>query len=67
MTNETHTSFMKHKNDDQLPPELLRYLALCNRVYQRMEREGTWPWPDWDTAPNSPKSEDVVESKDKSQ
>jgi len=63
MTIETHTSFMKDKNDNQLPPELQRYLALCKRVYQRMERDGTWPWPDWDIASNSPKSQDMVESK----
>lgn len=67
MTIKTHTLFMKHLNDDQLPPELLRYLALCKRVYERMERDGTWPWPDWDTASHSTKSQDMVESKDNPQ
>lgn len=38
---------------------LLRYLALCQRIYERMEREGSWPWSD------SPNPEDLVESEDK--
>jgi hypothetical protein len=67
MTVETHTSFMEYKNKDQLPAELLQYLALCERVYQRMEREGTWPWPDWDKPTRSPNSADMVESKDNPQ
>ena len=33
-----------------------RHLELCQRVYERLLAEGKWPWPD------SPKSEDVVES-----
>ena len=33
-------------NNDNLPPELDRYLAFCKRVYENMEREGTWPWKD---------------------
>ena len=35
-----------------------RYLELCKQVFERMEREGSWPWRD------SPKSEDLVESED---
>lgn len=27
-------------NDERLQ----RYLALCNRMYERMRREGSWPW-----------------------
>ena len=23
---------------------LEEYLRLCQRIYERMEREGTWPW-----------------------
>jgi len=45
---------MKHN----IPPELERYLALCKRVYEDMERDGTWPWKD------STLSEDLVESDD---
>lgn len=37
---------------------LQRYLAICQAIYERMERDGTWPWKD------SPKSEDLVESGD---
>lgn len=29
---------------DNIPPELERYLALCKRIYEDMERDGTWPW-----------------------
>ena len=46
------------KPDKQEQPELERYLALCQRIYERMERDGSWPWAD------SPKSEDLVESED---
>lgn len=45
------------KSIDEMPPELERYLALCQRIYERMERDGSWPWAD------SPKPEDLVESK----
>jgi len=48
---------MSH-DKQQLPPEVERYLALCERAYERMVREGTWPWRD------SPDFEDVVESHD---
>lgn len=43
-------------NDDQTSPELERYLALCRRIYERMERDGSWPWAD------SPNSEDLIDS-----
>lgn len=44
----------RHPGDSD---QLDRFLALCLQVYQRMEREGTWPWAD------SPDSDNVVESK----
>lgn len=25
-------------------PHLEQYLALCERVFERMLRDGTWPW-----------------------
>lgn len=41
---------------------LLRYLELCKRIYERMCRDGSWPWPD------SPDDQGVVESEgDKSE
>lgn len=40
-------------------PQLEAYLALCKRIYERMEREGTWPW-----AADSLNSEDVIDSED---
>jgi len=33
------------------------YLELCKSIYERMEREGSWPWSD------SQNSENLVESK----
>lgn len=27
-------------NDERLE----RYLELCRRIYERMRRDGTWPW-----------------------
>lgn len=35
---------------------LERHLKLCQAMYERMKREGSWPWPD------SLDSEDVIES-----
>ena len=23
-----------------------QFIELCKRIYERMEREGSWPWPD---------------------
>jgi hypothetical protein len=48
---------MSH-DEHELPPEVERYLALCERACERMVREGTWPWKD------SPDFDDVVESED---
>ena len=42
---------------------LERYLRLCRQIYERMEREGTWPWPPMEDE-DSTLSEDLVESKD---
>ena len=39
-------------------PRLEAYLELCQRLYERMLRDGTWPWRD------SQNSEDLVESED---
>jgi hypothetical protein len=36
---------------------LERYLALCQRIYERHEREGSWPW-DEDSTPDA----DMVDS-----
>ena len=44
-------------NDDHLD----RHLALCKRMYLRMLAEGSWPWKE---EADSPKTEDVIESKD---
>ena len=38
-------------------PELEAFFELCKRIYERMEREGTWPWPVDSTNP-----EDVLDS-----
>lgn len=50
----------EHENKAELPPELERYLALCQRIFERMERDGSWPWAD------SPNSEDLIDSGDNS-
>ena len=38
-----------------IDPRLERYLELCERIYERMERDGTWPWKD-----DIPKSDSTV-------
>lgn len=51
-----------HKHND-IPPELERYLALCKRVYERMEASGEWPWADdWKKAPGSPDWPEMLKS-----
>ena len=57
-TCHAYNSFMDNTPHHKLSPELERYLALCKRIYERMEREGTWPWKD------STLSADLVESDD---
>lgn len=47
-------------NHKPLPPELERYLALCERAFERMVETGKWPWLD------SPDFGDVIESGDNS-
>jgi hypothetical protein len=42
-------------------PRLERYLELCQRIYERMERDGTWPWKH---NADSTLSDDLVESED---
>jgi hypothetical protein len=38
---------------------LEQYLALCQRIYERMEREGSWPWEE---EPDSTLGENLVDS-----
>ena len=40
-------------------PQLEAFFELCKRIYERMEREGTWPWT---ADPTNP--EDMIDSKD---
>ena len=40
-------------------PELEAFFELCKQMYERMQREGTWPWPADSTNP-----EDVIDSAD---
>lgn len=45
-----------------LDPRLERYLELCQRIYERMERDGTWPWKEKSTEADSTVSESLVDS-----
>jgi len=40
---------------------LEEYFQLCKRIYEQMERDGTWPWKSDSTI-----SDDVIDSDDKS-
>lgn len=48
-------------NDEE---RLEQFIELCKRVYERLERDGSWPWPE---EPDSTVSDDLVESKDNPQ
>ena len=46
-------------NDKYMPDEALEdYLRLCQEIFLKMQKAGTWPWPD------SHNSEDLLESTD---
>ena len=34
-----------------------QFIELCKRIFERMEREGSWPWPD-DEIDKPPKPEE---------
>lgn len=40
---------------------LEEYFQLCKRIYEQMERDGTWPWKT-----DSTKIKDVIDSEDSS-
>lgn len=40
-------------------PQLGAFFELCKRIYERKQREGTWPWTADSTNP-----EDVIDSAD---
>ena len=46
---------MKFMTEDE---RIERHLEICQRVYERLVAEGTWPWPD------TPKSRYMLESED---
>jgi hypothetical protein len=45
-------------------PRLERYLELCQRIYERMERDGTWPWNPKNPVSDSTDGEDLIDSGD---
>lgn len=50
-------------NNLPIDPRLERYLELCQRIYERMEHEGSWPWKD-DAIPHadSTDTESLIDS-----
>ncbi len=47
------TYTIDHMNEQEA---LERYFAICKRIYEQMERDGTWPWEQ-----DSSNQEDLVE------
>ena len=45
-----------------IDPRLERYLELCQRIYERMERDGTWPWKTNVPTDDSTLSENLIDS-----
>ena len=45
-----------------IDPKLERYLELCQRIYERLERDGTWPWKTDIPKTDSTISEDLIDS-----
>ena len=57
-----------HSNGLTLPwrnmvidPRLERYLELCQRIYERMERDGSWPWKNGE---DSTLEKEMIDSED---
>ena len=48
--------------DEPIDPTLAAYIELCQRTFERMEREGSWPWRIRKTEPDSTENEEVVDS-----
>lgn len=46
-------TYTSHMNNHE---RLERYLALCKRMYERMRREGSWPWRDGADRGDEPES-----------
>ena len=40
---------MNDENHGDMHPQLMQYLELCKRIYERMERENSWPFKSLDT------------------
>lgn len=68
----------KQYEDEDVPIGLLLYLELCKRIYERMERDNSWPWivdpNEWETqraasqknpssSEESPETESVIKRK----
>ncbi len=49
--------------DEEKQQILEDYLAFCQRVYERLAAQNEWPWPLND---DSPKSEEMIDSRDNS-
>ena len=45
-----------------IDPRLEQYLELCERIYERMERDGTWPWKTDIPVPDSTLAGEMVDS-----
>ena len=48
--------------DEPIDPTLAAYIELCQRTFERMERDGSWPWRIRKTEPDSTDREEVVDS-----
>jgi len=35
---------MSNQHNQQLPPEVERHLKHCQKIYNRMVKDGRWPW-----------------------
>ncbi len=42
------------KNQNEISVDLEQYIALLKRMYERMERDNSWPWIEHETDANIP-------------
>lgn len=56
--------FLGYNEAMTLDPHLEEYIRLCHRIYERMKREGSWPWPEDDDEPTSDTAEGAQLSDD---
>lgn len=47
-------------------PRFEQFIELCKRAFERMERDGSWPWPEEEDEHPPPETKPITNSKNNS-